>query len=71
MMVPHDTPIEVTITCNAQGHSKPCAKYVVPAYQLDADATVQAVMHGKVSGMDSGIRVRRRIRIVEQEATQP
>lgn len=57
MLVRHDAELRVVTTCGLSMHGDPCSDTTVEARLLDAHLTVQAFMHGKVSGMDSGIRV--------------
>lgn len=65
MLVRHDAELEVVIRCNAAGHSKPCSKSIIIAPTLDAHLAISgSYMHGKVSGMDSGIRVRASYKLV-------
>lgn len=56
-MVRHDAQLRVITKCDA-GHSQPCNNSIIPAPNLDAHMAIEAYKHGKVSGYDSGIRVR-------------
>lgn len=53
----HDAELHVVITCGLSSHGEPCDDSIIPAYELEAHLTLMAVMHGKVSGYDSGVRV--------------
>lgn len=59
-MVRHDAEILVTANCSIHGKHKD----IVSASLLDAHLAVEAVTHGKVSGMDSGVRYKYRIKLV-------
>lgn len=59
------TPLRVKVTCNMPGHKRPCSNDVMEAALIDAHLQVVAFCHGKISGMDSGIRVRYRLSRVE------
>jgi hypothetical protein len=65
MRVKHGTKFRVVITCGLSTHRDPCSDDIVPAEHLDGHLTVAAVMHGKVSGHDSGIRVKQRVSLVD------
>lgn len=67
MLVRHDAEIRVVVRCGLTFHGNPCSDTIVPAYLLDAHLTVQSITHGKVSGMDSGIRVKYRYSLVNPE----
>jgi hypothetical protein len=67
MLVAHDATFRVVITCGLSMHGDPCSDDVVPARSLDGHLTVQSVIHGKVSGYDSGIRVKQRTTLIDPE----
>lgn len=62
------TPLRVRVTCNQRGHRRPCSDDVMEARLVDAHLQVVAFCHGKVSGMDSGVRVKYRLSRVEVTA---
>ena len=66
-MVRHDAELRVVTKCGLSAHGNPCSDTIVEARHLDAHLTVQSFMHGKVSGMDSGIRVRCSYKLVNPE----
>lgn len=55
--VRHDATVHVVIKCGYSFHGDPCNDSIIPITHLDAHLAVMSVMHGKVSGYDSGIRV--------------
>lgn len=61
MLVAHDATFHVVIRCGLSSHGNPCNDSHVEPELLDGHLTVQAVLHGKVSGYDSGIRVTQRV----------
>ena len=65
MRVRHDARVRVVIKCGLPGHHRPCSDDVMEVRLLDAHLAVAAVTHGKVSGMDSGVRVRSRVTLVD------
>ena len=62
--VRHDADLRVIVRCGLSSHGNPCEDVVLKPDVLDAHLSIAAVMHGKVSGMDSGIRVTYRISLV-------
>jgi len=67
MLVAHDAMLRVVITCGLSAHGDPCSDSLVPAASLDGHLVVQSVIHGKVSGYDSGIRVKQRVSLVNPD----
>lgn len=67
VLVRHDAELEVTTKCSMPFHTKPCNKTIIVAPTLDAHMAIQAYMHGKVSGMDSGVRVKCTYRLVNPD----
>lgn len=68
ILVRHDAKVRVVIRCGLSGHPNPCSDSVVEARMLDAHLAISgSYVHGKVSGRDSGIRVRATYRLVNPE----
>lgn len=67
VVVRHDAEIHVVTKCGLSSHRNPCNDTTVEAYLLDSHLAIQAFMHGKVSGMDSGIRVTSSYKLVNPE----
>jgi hypothetical protein len=68
VLVRHDAEIRVVIECGLSLHDSPCSDSIVEARLLDTHLAVSgSFMHGKVSGMDSGVRVKARYSLVHPE----
>jgi len=67
VLVRHDADIHLKVKCGLSGHPNPCVDRVVKASELDAALTVQSYIHGKISGYDSGIRVKANYKLVNPE----
>lgn len=67
VMVRHDAELKITTRCDMVGHKQPCSNIIVPAPHLDAHMAVEAYKHGKISGRDSGVRVRCTYKLVNPE----
>ena len=65
MRVKHGTKVRVVIKCGIASHGDPCSDEIVPIEHLEAHSDVNAFMHGKVSGSDSGVRVTRTVTLVD------
>lgn len=59
-VMPEDL-IRVRVTCGLSAHGRVCSNDVVRADLLDSHLAVVAYTHGKVSGMDSGVKVQYRL----------
>ena len=67
MLVRHDAEIRLIVECKKFHPETPCVDRIIPARSLNTYLDIQSYLHGKVSGMDSGVQVKYTYNLVNPE----